>query len=228
VSRAGIVYVVGDVQHPSGFLMEDSAISAFSRRLALAGGSTRTSALEQDQNPAADADGVQEIPVDLKKVLYAKAPDVAMVKGDVLFIPGSARQGCGLSHGGRSDVAIHRAWRWLRLILRVSRALRHSRALGARRCSLVRGFFAGELVDDVLRARWFPFAACARILPPNQGSPSRGLDCSRVRRKRQRGQSSTIWRACPSTATITGRSHAMYSSKLGGNHSLEQFALSSA
>jgi len=30
-----------------------------------------------------------------------------MVKGDVLFIR-KRRQGCGLSHGGRSDVAIHR------------------------------------------------------------------------------------------------------------------------
>jgi hypothetical protein len=34
--------------------------------------------------------GIQEIPVNLKKVLYAKAPDMALVKGDVLFIPGSA------------------------------------------------------------------------------------------------------------------------------------------
>ena len=34
--------------------------------------------------------GVQEIPVNLKKVLYAKAPDLPMVKGDILFIPGSA------------------------------------------------------------------------------------------------------------------------------------------
>jgi riboflavin synthase len=34
--------------------------------------------------------GVQEIPVSLKKILYAKGPDVALVKGDILFIPGSA------------------------------------------------------------------------------------------------------------------------------------------
>jgi hypothetical protein len=34
--------------------------------------------------------GVQEIPVNLKKVLYAKAPDLPMVRGDILFIPGSS------------------------------------------------------------------------------------------------------------------------------------------
>ena len=88
VSRAGIVYVVGDVQHPSGFMMEDSAISVL-KALALAGGSTRTSALNKTKILRQTPTGIQEIPVDLKKVLYAKAPDVAMVKGDVLFIPGS-------------------------------------------------------------------------------------------------------------------------------------------
>jgi len=49
VSRAGIVYVVGDVQHPSGFMMEDSAISVL-KALALAGGSTRTSALNKTKS----------------------------------------------------------------------------------------------------------------------------------------------------------------------------------
>jgi polysaccharide export outer membrane protein len=89
VSRAGIVYVVGDVQHPSGFLIEDTNLSVL-KALALAGGSTRTSALNKTRILRQTPNGVQEIPVNLKKVLYAKAPDVALVKGDILFIPGSA------------------------------------------------------------------------------------------------------------------------------------------
>src|ERR1022692_3972998 len=44
VSRAGVVYVVGDVQHPSGFLIEDTSLTVL-KALALAGGSTRTSSL---------------------------------------------------------------------------------------------------------------------------------------------------------------------------------------
>ncbi len=89
VSRAGIVYVVGDVQRPSGFLIEDSSLSVL-KALALAGGSTRTSALNKTRILRQTPTGVQEIPINLKKVLYAKAPDMALVKGDVLFIPGSA------------------------------------------------------------------------------------------------------------------------------------------
>jgi polysaccharide export outer membrane protein len=89
VSRAGIVYVVGDVNHPSGFLIEDNSLSVL-KALALAGGGTRTSALNKTRILRKTPSGIQEIPVNLKKVLYAKAPDMAMVKGDVLFIPGSA------------------------------------------------------------------------------------------------------------------------------------------
>jgi polysaccharide export outer membrane protein len=89
VSRAGIVYVVGDVGHPSGFLIEDTQLSVL-KALALAGGSTRTSSLGKSRILRQTPNGVQEIPIDMKKVLYAKAPDVALVKGDVLFIPGSA------------------------------------------------------------------------------------------------------------------------------------------
>jgi len=89
VSRAGIIYVVGDVGHPSGFLIEDNSLSVL-KALALAGGSTRTSALNKTRILRQTPNGVQEIPVNLKKVLYAKAPDLPLVKGDILFIPGSA------------------------------------------------------------------------------------------------------------------------------------------
>ncbi len=88
VSRAGIVYVVGDVNRPSGFLIEDNALTVL-KALALAGGSTRTSALNKTRILRQTPTGVQEIPIKLKQVLYAKAPDVALIKGDILFIPGS-------------------------------------------------------------------------------------------------------------------------------------------
>jgi len=88
VSRAGIIYVVGDVNHPSGFLIEDNSLSVL-KALALAGGSTRTSALTKTRILRQTPNGVQEIPINLKKVLYAKAPDLPLVKGDILFIPGS-------------------------------------------------------------------------------------------------------------------------------------------
>jgi polysaccharide biosynthesis/export protein len=89
VSRAGIIYVVGDVGHPSGFAIEDNSLSVL-KALALAGGGTRTSALKNSRILRQTPSGVTEIPINLKRVLYAKAPDVPLVKGDVLFVPGSA------------------------------------------------------------------------------------------------------------------------------------------
>jgi polysaccharide biosynthesis/export protein len=98
VSRAGIIYVVGDVTRPSGFLIEDNNLSVL-KALALAGGSTRTSALSKTRILRQTPNGVQAIPINLKKVLYAKAPDVALVKGDVLFIPGSAAKAAAYRTG---------------------------------------------------------------------------------------------------------------------------------
>jgi polysaccharide export outer membrane protein len=89
VSRAGIVYVVGDVQHPSGFSIDDNSLSVL-KALALAGGSNRTASLNKTRILRQTPNGVQEIPVPMKKILYAKAPDVPLIKGDVLFVPGSA------------------------------------------------------------------------------------------------------------------------------------------
>jgi polysaccharide biosynthesis/export protein len=89
VSRAGIVYVVGDVARPSGFMIEDSTLTVL-KALALAGGGTRTASLNGSKILRQTPNGVTEIPVHLQKVLRAKAPDVAMMKGDILFVPGSA------------------------------------------------------------------------------------------------------------------------------------------
>lgn len=89
VSRAGVVYVVGDVARPSGFLIEDNSLTVL-KALALAGGGNRTASLNNAKILRQTANGVQQIPVPLKKVLQAKSADMAMIKGDVLFIPGSA------------------------------------------------------------------------------------------------------------------------------------------
>lgn len=89
VARAGIVYVVGSVARPSGFMIEDDSLSVL-KALALSGGGTRTASLNKAKILRQTPNGIQEIPVPLSKVLHAKAPDMAMLKGDVLFVPGSA------------------------------------------------------------------------------------------------------------------------------------------
>lgn len=89
VGRAGIVYVVGDVSRPSGFMIEDNNLTVL-KALALAGGANRTASLNGSKLLRQTSGGVQEIPVQLKKILQAKAPDAALQRGDILFVPGSA------------------------------------------------------------------------------------------------------------------------------------------
>lgn len=94
ISRAGIIYVVGDVQRPSGFIIQDNTLTVL-KALALAGGGTRTSSLNGSKILRETANGTQEIPVHLKSILHAKSPDLALVKGDILFVPGSAAKTVG-------------------------------------------------------------------------------------------------------------------------------------
>ena len=94
VSRAGIIYVVGDVQRPSGFRIEGGSLTVL-KAFAMAGGATKTSSLNGAKIFRETPSGVQEIPVRLKKVLHSKAPDVELVKGDILLVPGSAAKTAG-------------------------------------------------------------------------------------------------------------------------------------
>jgi polysaccharide export outer membrane protein len=89
VARAGIVYVVGDVNRPSGFLIDNANLTVL-KAVALAGGTTRTAKLNGTKILRKTPDGIKETPIALKKILQAKAADVPMEADDILFIPGSA------------------------------------------------------------------------------------------------------------------------------------------
>jgi polysaccharide export outer membrane protein len=91
VHRAGVVYVVGEVGRPSGFLMDSDNLTVL-KVIALAGGTTRTAKLSGAKLLRKTPDGVQETTVALNKILQAKAPDVPMKADDVLFVPSSARK----------------------------------------------------------------------------------------------------------------------------------------
>ena len=91
VRKADIVYVVGDVARPSGFLMDRGGLTVM-QAVALAGGTTQTSKLN-GAKIIRKADGAMtETPVEIKKILEAKAPDVSMRADDILFVPSSAKK----------------------------------------------------------------------------------------------------------------------------------------
>lgn len=94
VSKAGIVYVVGDVGNPTGVVMENSQLTVL-QAIALAQGTKPTAALNKAKLIRKAADGQQEIPLPLKKILSAKAPDVKLQPDDIVFVPGSTAKSIG-------------------------------------------------------------------------------------------------------------------------------------
>jgi polysaccharide biosynthesis/export protein len=89
VARAGIVYVVGDVRKPSGIVMQNSQLTAL-QAIAMAEGTNPTAALNGSKLIRKTPQGLKEVPLPLKKILAAKAPDVNLQPNDILFVPNSA------------------------------------------------------------------------------------------------------------------------------------------
>ncbi len=91
VPKANVVYAIGAVRKPGGFVMgENESLSAL-QVLSLAEGLDRAASTEKAKimrNIPGSANRA-EIPVDLKKILTGKASDVSLLADDILFIPTS-------------------------------------------------------------------------------------------------------------------------------------------
>ena len=92
VRRADVIYVVGDVAHPSGLLMGDGGHLSVLQAIALAGGTGPTAKLNGARIIRKGPLGLTETPVPLKKLLQAKADDIQLEADDILFVPTSARK----------------------------------------------------------------------------------------------------------------------------------------
>ena len=86
VPKAPIIYVVGDVGRPSGFLVDNGTLTVL-QALALAGGTRHTAKMGAARIIRKTPSGMTEERVALKKMLEAKAPDVTLQADDILFIP---------------------------------------------------------------------------------------------------------------------------------------------
>jgi polysaccharide export outer membrane protein len=89
VSRAGIVYVLGDVGKPGGFVIGNGDRLTVLQAVSLAQGANRTAALNRARLIRKTDAGRQELPVQLAKILADKAPDQPLSDGDILFVPSS-------------------------------------------------------------------------------------------------------------------------------------------
>jgi polysaccharide biosynthesis/export protein len=90
VSKAGVIYVVGAVVKPGGYVMEDRERVTVLQALSLAGGTSQFAKkgaariVRQGENGSR-----QEIPVDLGKVVKGTGEDVEMSANDILIVPDS-------------------------------------------------------------------------------------------------------------------------------------------
>lgn len=90
VPRAGIVYVVGDVKTPGGFVIDNSSHMTVLKAIALAQGANSTASLNNAKLVRKTATGQQEQQLELKKIFTGKSPDVPLQADDIVFVPNSA------------------------------------------------------------------------------------------------------------------------------------------
>jgi polysaccharide biosynthesis/export protein len=91
VPHAGIIYVLGAVTKPGGFVLtNDRSVMTTLKILSLAGGTTNVAKLDHAIIIRRDGTGKQsETEVDLKKVIARQSEDVTMRPSDILYVPDS-------------------------------------------------------------------------------------------------------------------------------------------
>jgi polysaccharide export outer membrane protein len=104
VAKAGIVYVVGDVRMPGGFVMDNGTMSVL-QAVSMAQGANSTAQLNNAKLIRKTPQGQQETPLPLKAMLSSKAPDMTLQPDDIVFVPNSA----GKSFARRSMEAVIQA-----------------------------------------------------------------------------------------------------------------------
>lgn len=114
VSKAEVVYILGDVSRPGGFAMvtNDQKLSAV-QALTLAGGTPPNAAPSHARLIRKQPDGSHvEIPLQLSAMQKGKQPDIQLQPDDIVYVPFSyARNvavGAGSLVGATSSAAIYR------------------------------------------------------------------------------------------------------------------------
>jgi polysaccharide export outer membrane protein len=92
VTRGGIIYVIGDVKKPGGFVLKTDQNMSILKAIALAEGLNATAAKSRTKIIRTDEKTGQrfEFPIDLGKVLAGKTPDTPLKPADIVFIPNSS------------------------------------------------------------------------------------------------------------------------------------------
>jgi polysaccharide export outer membrane protein len=90
VGRGEVVYVVGEVGRPGGYVTENGEPITVMKALALADGNGRSASFSHARVLRKTPQGLEQIPVPVKAILAGKAEDIVLKENDMLVIPGSA------------------------------------------------------------------------------------------------------------------------------------------
>jgi polysaccharide biosynthesis/export protein len=87
VPKAGIVYVLGDVAHPGGYVMQNDSQLTVLQAIALAAGTSKT-ASEKRVRLVRNIDGLtKSIDLPLRDMERGREPDVQLRANDILYVP---------------------------------------------------------------------------------------------------------------------------------------------
>jgi polysaccharide export outer membrane protein len=111
VKRAGIVYVLGGVARPGGYLMQEDGDLNVTQALALAYGTTMPAAVGSMRLIRKKDDGkVEEIPIPYRKMVKGKVAPLRLQAEDVIYVPLSKVKvtlGAGLLNTGVAAAVIY-------------------------------------------------------------------------------------------------------------------------
>ncbi len=93
VSQAGIIYILGDVGRPGGFLIDHDEHLTVMQALALAQGVRPGASLKNAKLVRTTDQGRQEVGLDLKQLFEGRSTDLALQDDDILFIPTNVAKG---------------------------------------------------------------------------------------------------------------------------------------
>ncbi len=97
VPRAGIVYVLGDVNRPGGFTMQNNGKITLLQALAQAGGTNRSAAMNGATLLRKTASGYVSKQIRIGDLVRGRGEDIELHPNDILFVPNSVLKSVGQS-----------------------------------------------------------------------------------------------------------------------------------
>jgi polysaccharide biosynthesis/export protein len=106
IPRARMIYVLGNVGRPGGYVLTENETMSLTQAIALAGGWDKMASLSGARIlRSSNGPMREEIPANIKKIMENKAPDVQMKPDDILYIPNSLGKAFG-ARGAEAGIGL--------------------------------------------------------------------------------------------------------------------------